>query len=259
MVGLRSIPTWLDALLHEKFFEPCLLHSDSSSDKKSEKNLFCFDCCSSLCPKCLFRHRKHVLLQARRYVYNDVLKLSDAEKLMDCSGIQGYITNSAKVVFLRQRPKSRFNRSPSTGNCCFTCNRSLQEPFLFCCLSCKVEHIISTQGSLRINVSDHKMLGFSDIDEFQVVTPDSVLDSSGSIPTSSGSTSSNDLRTALLCTASTEIVRKRRSNLSGVARPGSNRPSSVDSACRRLAEPAEHNHNSLNRRKKGVPNRSPLC
>uniref|UniRef100_A0A803N3Q9 Uncharacterized protein n=1 Tax=Chenopodium quinoa TaxID=63459 RepID=A0A803N3Q9_CHEQI len=147
---------------------------------------------------------------ARRYVYNDVLKLSDAEKLMDCSGIQ-------------------------------------------------VEHIISTQGSLRINVSDHKMLGFPDIDEFQVVTPESVLDSSGSIPTSSGSTSSNDLRAAILCTATTEIVRKRRSNLTGLARPGSNRPNSVDSACRRLAEPAEHSHNSINRRKKGVPNRSPLC
>ncbi|KNA16672.1 hypothetical protein SOVF_087090 isoform B [Spinacia oleracea] len=253
MVGLRPIPKWLDALLHEKFFEPCSVHSDIS-DKKTEKNLFCFDCCASVCPKCLFRHRKHVLLQARRYVYNDVLKLSDAEKLMDCSGIQGYITNSAKVVFLRQRPMSRLYRTPTSGNFCSTCNRSLQEPFLFCCLSCKVEHIIATQGSLRINVSDHKMLGFSDIDEFQVVTPDSVLDSPGSIPTSSGSTSSSDLRTALVCTATTEIVRKKRSSLSCSPRPTLNQPS----VCR-PPQPADHNHNSMNRRKKGVPNRSPLC
>ncbi|KAL2901757.1 DNA polymerase alpha catalytic subunit [Bienertia sinuspersici] len=243
MVGLRSIPPWLDALLTEKFFEPCLFHSDTS-DKKTERNLYCFDCCSSVCPKCLFRHRKHILLQVRRYVYNDVLKLSDAEKLIDCSGVQPYISNSVKVVFLKQRPVTRLFKNP--GNSCFTCNRNLQEPFLYCCLSCKVEHIIATQGSLRINVSDHKMLDFSDIDELQVVTPESILEASGSIPTSSGSTSSSDLRTALLCTATTEIVRKKRSNLS--IRSGSNRSSSQSA-----------DHICLNRRKKGVPNRSPLC
>ncbi|XP_010676167.2 protein RGF1 INDUCIBLE TRANSCRIPTION FACTOR 1 [Beta vulgaris subsp. vulgaris] len=245
MVGFCSITPWLEALLNEKFFEPCLVHTDSC-DKKTEKNLFCFNCCTSVCPKCLFRHRKHVLLQVRRYVYNDVLKLADAEKLIDCSGVQAYITNNAKVVFLRQRPVTRLMKSPA--NSCFTCNRNLQEPFFFCCLSCKVEHMIATQGSVKMKVSDHNMLGFSDMDEFQVVTPDSVLDSAGSIPTSSGSTSSSDLRTALLCTATTEIVRKKRSNLS--ARQGSNR----ESVC---PEPVA-DHNSMNRRKKGVPNRSPL-
>lgn len=257
MVGIGSIPTWLNGLLHEKFFEPCSVHSDiNRCDKKPEKNLFCFDCCSSLCPKCLFSHRHHVLLQARRYVYNDVLKLSDAEKLMDCSGVQGYISNSAKVVFIRQRPITRLYRSPAAGNSCFTCNRNLQSPFLFCCLYCKVQHVIATRGSLRINVSDHKMLGFEDMDEYQIVTPDSVLDPPGSLPTTSGSTSSTDLRTALLCTATNDIVRKKRSNLSGSSRPACNFNPST-SLCR-PPQPPEF-HNSLNRRKKGVPNRSPLC
>lgn len=245
MVGLRSIPHWLDVLLNGKFFETCLVHNDQSS-KRAEKNIFCFDCSTSVCPRCLFRHRKHVLLQVRRYVYHDVLKLVDAERLIDCSGIQSYITNGAKVVFLRERPLTRLFKSP--GNSCFTCNRNLQDPFAFCSLSCKVQHIVATQGNMRINLSNHQVLAFSDLDEFQV-TPDSVLDSAGSVPTSSGSTVSSDLRTALLCTATTEIVRKKRSNLLPPSR-GPNRPVAV--ACPEPIGP------SVNRRK-SVPNRSPLC
>lgn len=254
MVGFRSIPPWLDALLNEKFFEPCLVHNhdDPPATKKPEKNIFCFDCCLSVCPKCLFRHRKHVLLQVRRYVYHDVLKLDDAERLMDCYGVQPYITNSAKVVFLRQRPLTRLFKSP--GGCCFTCNRNLQDPFLFCSLSCKVQHVLSTQGSLKINLSNNQMLGFSDLDEHQVITPDSVLDSAGSgsgsgsgfIHTSSDSTASSDIRAALHSTATTEIVRKKRSSLS--SNRGPNRP---------MASP-QPTGPTLNRRK-GVPNRSPMC
>ncbi|CAO2819824.1 unnamed protein product [Amaranthus hypochondriacus] len=252
MVGLHSIPPWLNALLNENFFEPCLVHSDSSdpSEKKPEKNHFCFDCCSSVCSKCILRHSNHVRLQARRYMYNDVLKLTDAESILDCSGVQAYITNSAQVVFLRQRPKTRQFRG--SGNGCFTCNRNLQEPFLYCCLSCKVEHKITTNEGLKLNVSDYRLLGFSELDEFHVVTPDSVIDSAGSIPTSSGSTSSNDLRTALISTATTEIVRKKRSNLNICVKPDLNR----SFVCPEI-QAADQNY--LNRRKKGVPNRSPLC
>ncbi|KAL9246810.1 hypothetical protein vseg_020301 [Gypsophila vaccaria] len=229
MVGYRSIPQWLDAMLKEEFFEPCLLHVD----KTPEKNLFCFDCCSSVCQSCLFRHRKHVLLQVRRYVYHDVLKLTDAEKLMDCSGIQAYITNSAKVVFMKQRPLNRHYKGPESS--CFTCNRNLQDPFIFCSLFCKVKHIVSTQGSLKINLSTSTILEFSDGGECHV-SPDSAL-------TSSGSTGGSDLRSALLCTATTEVVRKKRSNLNRVY------------VC---AEPGESHETNTNRRKR-VPNRAPLC
>lgn len=53
-----------------------------------------------------------------------------------CIGWQPYTINSAKVIFLNQRPQSRACKGAS--NACFTCDRILQEPFHFCSLSCKV-------------------------------------------------------------------------------------------------------------------------
>lgn len=50
--------------------------------------------------------------------------------------LQSYTTNSAKVVFLNQRPQTRNIRG--SGNFCNTCDRSLQDPYQFCSLSCKV-------------------------------------------------------------------------------------------------------------------------
>ncbi|GLJ13158.1 hypothetical protein SUGI_0206520 [Cryptomeria japonica] len=131
-------PAWLDSLLTEKFFAGC---SNHESAKKNEKNIFCLDCLRSICPHCLYVHRSHRLLQIRRYVYHDVIRLDDMEKLMDCSYVQAYTTNSAKVVFLNQRPQSRPFKG--SGNICSTCERSLQEPYLFCSLGCKVDYIVN--------------------------------------------------------------------------------------------------------------------
>jgi len=50
--------------------------------------------------------------------------------------MQPYTINSAKVIFLKPRPQSRPFKG--SGNVCLTCDRILQEPFHFCCLSCKV-------------------------------------------------------------------------------------------------------------------------
>ncbi|PPS05260.1 hypothetical protein GOBAR_AA15406 [Gossypium barbadense] len=72
----------------------------------------------------------------RRYVYHDVIRLDDATKLMDCAFVQSYITNSAKVIFINQRPQTRHFRG--SGNFCTICGRSLQDPYLFCSLSCKL-------------------------------------------------------------------------------------------------------------------------
>jgi hypothetical protein len=52
--------------------------------------------------------------------------------------MQPYTINSAKVIFLKPRPQSRPFKG--SGNICLTCDRILQEPFHFCCLSCKVQH-----------------------------------------------------------------------------------------------------------------------
>lgn len=75
----------MQAVCTEKFFRGCSIHEMA---KKNEKNICCLDCCTSICPHCVHSHRSHRLLQVRRYVYNDVVRLEDLEKLFDCSNIQ---------------------------------------------------------------------------------------------------------------------------------------------------------------------------
>ena len=60
MVSSNLLPRWLEALLREKFFNACVIHEYA---KKNEKNIFCLDCCTSICPHCLSPHRSHRLLQ----------------------------------------------------------------------------------------------------------------------------------------------------------------------------------------------------
>ncbi|KAL2340181.1 hypothetical protein Fmac_008121 [Flemingia macrophylla] len=161
---MNEKPAWLERLMAETFFGGCGVHEHR---RKNEKNVFCLHCCLSICPHCLSSHRSHPLLQlsfllmsfskslkgmyvqmqfshlclqVRRYVYHDVIRLDDLEKLIDCSNIQPYTINSAKVIFLNQRPQSRTCKGPA--NACFTCDRILQEPFHFCSLSCKVDYMV---------------------------------------------------------------------------------------------------------------------
>ncbi|KAK4849584.1 hypothetical protein QYF36_026340 [Acer negundo] len=79
------LPRWLEVLLTEKFFNACVIHEN---EKKNEKNIYCLDCCISICPHCVSIHNPHRLLQIRRYVYHDVIRLDDAANLVDCAYIQ---------------------------------------------------------------------------------------------------------------------------------------------------------------------------
>ncbi|KAL9833053.1 putative transcription repressor PLATZ family [Arabidopsis thaliana] len=245
MMESGEFPAWLEVLLKDKFFNACLDHED---DKKNEKNILCIDCCLTICPHCLSSHTSHRLLQIRRYVYRDVLRVEDGSKLMNCSLIQPYTTNSSKVVFINERPQSRQFRG--SGNICITCDRSLQSPYLFCCLSCKISDVIMRQrglsGFLRVcNVLDLT-------DEVTTTTPSSTLEPTGSNRTSSESSGNEGEDMfwcqALACTATTEIVRKKRSSLS--------------TTCRRVTEVVSTTNteapvNFLNRRK-NPPQRAPL-
>lgn len=57
--------------------------------------------------------------------------------------LQSYTTNSAKVIFLHQRPQTR--NFKGSGKFCSTCDRSLQDPYLFCSLSCKVSFALKPE------------------------------------------------------------------------------------------------------------------
>jgi hypothetical protein len=103
-------PAWLKALLTDQFFIPCSIHLEH---KKNEVNIFCVDCSASICQHCLF-----------------------FPSLTSPSAGNQHITNSARVVFLNQRPQSRLSKG--LGNSCETCDRVLQEPYRYCSVRCKV-------------------------------------------------------------------------------------------------------------------------
>ncbi|XP_027913356.1 uncharacterized protein LOC114173273 isoform X4 [Vigna unguiculata] len=231
MAGFNSVPNWLLILKEEKFFTRCLSHG---SVKKNEKNVFCLDCCTSICLHCLPFHRSHVFLQIRRYMYYDVLRLGDAETVLNCSLVQPYTTNKTKVVFLKQRPHTRSHRGSS--NLCITCDRNLQDPYIFCSLSCKVQqHLLliteSTTMEGTCNKYEFSVLldkersreNAQQIEDSQITT-DSELDS----PTVSGSTS--------VAESVNDSLKKKRGSVDLVP---------------------EIWYTMVNRRK-GVPHRSPL-
>ncbi|XP_031269596.1 uncharacterized protein LOC116128066 [Pistacia vera] len=239
MLVSSPLPRWFEVLLTEKFFNACIIHEE---EKKNEKNIFCLDCCTSICPHCLSLHNSHRLLQIRRYVYHDVIRLDDAAKLVDCDYVQPYITNSAKVVFINQRPQTRLR---SSGNICNTCDRALQDSYLFCSLSCKINYLLSIQGGLSKFFFECKYLplpesGFDN----GLVTPDSVLEPTGSTRTSSGSGGYGEVGCSTLgCTATTKIAKKKRSSMT---------------ACRSMSSPVPEITVSLINRRKKTPQRAPL-
>ncbi|XP_058068471.1 protein RGF1 INDUCIBLE TRANSCRIPTION FACTOR 1 [Magnolia sinica] len=236
-------PAWLEALTTQNFFVGCSIHE---SAKKNEKNICCLDCCTSICPHCLPAHHFHRLVQVRRYVYHDVVRLEDLEKLIDCSNVQAYTINSAKVVFIKKRTQSR--QFKGSGNYCTTCDRSLQEPYIHCSLGCKVDFLLKHNKDLSACLRTCDSWQFSPDflvqndtgDDETNDTPRSTVVDDEAMGSSSGSSGSDNL--SLVCT---DFVRKKRSSLYVCARSASN-ISDEDMAT------------SISRRK-GIPHRSPLC
>ncbi|XP_073014251.1 protein RGF1 INDUCIBLE TRANSCRIPTION FACTOR 1-like [Typha latifolia] len=91
-----------------------------------------------MCPHCLVPHRHHQFLQIRRYVYQDVIRILDVQRLLDLSHVQPYIVNSAKVVLLNPRRQSKPSKSNPAGSLCKICHRTVAESSWYCSIACKM-------------------------------------------------------------------------------------------------------------------------
>ncbi|KAJ4970292.1 hypothetical protein NE237_003391 [Protea cynaroides] len=129
------VPPWLESLLSKAFFAICRIHGDAA---RSECNMYCLDCngdafCFYCCSS---RHKDHRVIQIRRSSYHDVVRVAEIRTVLDISGVQSYVINSARVVFLNERPQPKSNKG--VAHMCEICGRSLLDPFRFCSLGCKV-------------------------------------------------------------------------------------------------------------------------
>ena len=171
---------WLAPLVARAFFQPC-----KRCEGGAVANYFCLTHAHECCPMCLADHQGCKVLQIRRSSYHgaclpqppgapparvpagpaprsggggddppltlpppapaDVVRIAEVSKLIDTSGVQTYTINSARVVFLRERPQSRQakpkpNLKHAAGGVagCMQCGRALQDSFLYCSIGCKV-------------------------------------------------------------------------------------------------------------------------
>eukprot|EP00775_Hariotina_reticulata_P005363 gene5363-5598_t len=92
------------------------------------------------CTYCPQRTSKPRLLQIRRSTYHEVVKAADVSRIADVSGIQHYVINGAKVLFLRPRPQPRPPKGVVAPARCAVDGRQLMDAHSsYCSLRCKLE------------------------------------------------------------------------------------------------------------------------
>ncbi|KAK7272193.1 hypothetical protein RJT34_28640 [Clitoria ternatea] len=145
------VTAWLEKLLSiTTFFSACTLHAERP---KSECNTYCIDCSEEFCYHCgLSSHKDHRQIQIRKSSHHEAVREEDIKKELDSNGVQTYVINSSRVIFLNKRRHNHPNSQKRGKNCsyrsqCKICSRNLMEPFRFCSLGCKLAWVKSESGS----------------------------------------------------------------------------------------------------------------
>ncbi|KAM7265246.1 hypothetical protein ACFE04_002929 [Oxalis oulophora] len=159
---LLERPPWLESLLTTSFFTVCRTHRDAA---RSECNMFCLDCSTNVDDAFCFycrssRHKDHQVIQIRRSSYHDVVRVAEIQKVLDISGVQTYVINSARVLFLNERPQPKSGKGGSVvAHICEICGRNLLDPFRFCSLGCKLVEIKRNgNGSFSLEAKNESTL-----------------------------------------------------------------------------------------------------
>ncbi|XP_040947433.1 protein RGF1 INDUCIBLE TRANSCRIPTION FACTOR 1 isoform X1 [Gossypium hirsutum] len=155
------VPPWLESLLSTAFFTVCRSHGDAG---RSECNMYCLDCKGdSFCFYCRSsKHKDHqviqfVFCQIRRSSYHDVVRVTEIQKVLDISGVQTYVINSARVLFLNERPQPKSGKL-GVSHLCDICGRTLLDPFRFCSLGCKLVGIKRNTGNASFNIEEEGII-----------------------------------------------------------------------------------------------------
>ncbi|KAL9682145.1 hypothetical protein QQ045_013938 [Rhodiola kirilowii] len=143
-------PEWLECLIEQHFFTPCRTHS---MDKENLMKLFCVDCQTANCSKCVedLGHTNHRLINIYTHLYQHVVKAETMGTYMNIGDIRIYSGNGKPAFFLRLRPFKKMNNDLPESSTkkgkgrkrsvyCQVCGRGLDADasVLYCCIQCKV-------------------------------------------------------------------------------------------------------------------------
>lgn len=70
-------------------------------------------------------------------MYHDVLLAKEVNVILDIAHVQSYLNNGNRVVYIDRRAQARSKVAPN-AKACAVCDRTLQEPYRFCSIFCRL-------------------------------------------------------------------------------------------------------------------------